>query len=225
MPGAQDPFLPLSSTSLPLLMVSPAKSWGGPPHPLSVFDPAFGLLQASCLSSWGAAAEGTRKGGKEAARPGQLAGPGEGVMKRAPTRGTVWTPASLIPRPASTSHREQAFPEGDGRLSPRLPRGRSWPCPPIDPPPPQTPRPARDAPRPRPSPSRRGGGQARRPAWRGPAGGPALTHERGAGRPGTRAVRGAPRAGRGRAQRRRGADAGRAPGERPERRGRGTLCG
>lgn len=35
---------------------------------------------------------------------------------------------------------------------------------------PPTPRPARDAPRQRPSPSRRGGGQASRPAWRGRAG-------------------------------------------------------
>lgn len=78
MPGAQDPFLPLSSTSLPLLMVSPAKSWGGPPHPLSVFDPAFGPLQASCLSSWGTAAEGTRKGGKRLPAPVSLQGQGKG---------------------------------------------------------------------------------------------------------------------------------------------------
>lgn len=84
--------------------------------------------------------------------------------------GKVWTPAAL--RPASTSHLEQAFPGGGSGLSPRLPR-RGRPCPPHGSPPyPRTPQRARDAPRPRPSPSRRGGGQARRSAWRGRAGGP-----------------------------------------------------
>lgn len=155
-------------------MVSPRKNLGWSLHQLSIFDlTELGPLQAAPLPK-GCSSRGDRERGKEAAHPGQLAGLGEGVTKRALTWGQSFDPTALILRPLSTSHLKQAFPRGGGGLSPCLLRGRSRSCPVLDllsPYPHQLLDRARDALAN--APPREPGAEAARPAgpaWRGQAG-------------------------------------------------------